>query len=221
MTLVADGSIAPSSASKNTSSKDLLLELTERVIVAALYGHFAFRLWLTYKYSFDSIVGLLLLSETIPVVLVLIRKPSTSLSRRPSDWLFGIAGTTVPLLISPAIIHPVVSQSFCLALVVLGMAVQISAKAVLGLSFGIVAANRGVKVLGPYRFIRHPMYAGYQITTIGLLLAMPSLLNTALYASAFALQVIRIFREERLLSKDQDYRNFSARVRYRLLPGVF
>jgi protein-S-isoprenylcysteine O-methyltransferase Ste14 len=34
-------------------------------------------------------------------------------------------------------------------------------------------------------------------------------------------QVIRIFREERLLMQDAGYRVFAARVRYRLLPGVF
>ncbi len=35
-------------------------------------------------------------------------------------------------------------------------------KVLLGLSFGVVAANRGVKIGGPYSFIRHPMYAGYR-----------------------------------------------------------
>jgi hypothetical protein len=34
-------------------------------------------------------------------------------------------------------------------------------------------------------------------------------------------QVIRIFREERVLMQDAEYRVFSTRIRYRLLPGVF
>jgi protein-S-isoprenylcysteine O-methyltransferase Ste14 len=50
---------------------------------------------------------------------------------------------------------------------------------------------------------------------------MPSLLNAILYASALALQIVRILREERILCQDQHYRDFAARVSYRLLPGVF
>jgi protein-S-isoprenylcysteine O-methyltransferase Ste14 len=50
---------------------------------------------------------------------------------------------------------------------------------------------------------------------------MPSLLNSALYAMAFAFQVIRILREEAVLMQSQEYRDFAARVRYRLLPGLF
>jgi protein-S-isoprenylcysteine O-methyltransferase Ste14 len=65
------------------------------------------------------------------------------------------------------------------------------------------------------------MYAGYTATQIGLLQAMPSLLNAALYALAFAFQVVRILREEAALMQSQDYRDFAARGRYRLLPSVF
>lgn len=101
------------------------------------------------------------------------------------------------------------------------MFIQISAKVALGVSFGLVAANRGVRVSGPYRFVRHPMYAGYVITHVGLLLAMPSAFNALLYACALLLQIVRIKREERVLMQDQQYQDFSARVRYRLLPGVF
>jgi len=101
------------------------------------------------------------------------------------------------------------------------MFLQISAKVILGLGFGIIAANRGVKSLGPYRFVRHPMYAGYTLTHIGLLLAMPSLTNAALYSLALGLQISRIYREERILRLDPIYREFASRVRYRLVPYVF
>ena len=101
------------------------------------------------------------------------------------------------------------------------MFIQISTKVALGVSFGLVAANRGVRVSGPYRFVRHPMYAGYVITHVGLCSAMPSAINALLYVCALSLQIVRIKREERVLMQDQQYRDFSARVRYRLLPGVF
>jgi protein-S-isoprenylcysteine O-methyltransferase Ste14 len=65
------------------------------------------------------------------------------------------------------------------------------------------------------------MYAGYTLNHVGVLLAMPSLLNCALYAAAFLLQIVRITREECVLMRDPAYRDFAARVRFRLLPGVF
>ena len=116
---------------------------------------------------------------------------------------------------------PLLPSVICLLIIIGGIFTQITAKIVLGRSFGVVAANRGVKVAGPYRIIRHPMYAGYTITHIGLLLSMPSLLNAALYTLAFSFQVVRILREEAVLVRSEDYRDFCSRVRYRLLPGVF
>lgn len=201
--------------------KAIALDMTERVIVAAMFGQFGFRTLSSYWQSADIVTLLLLLSETIPFLLILLRKPSTTLSDRPSDWFFSLAGTTAVLLVTPVLADPLISRSVCLAIIVAGMFIQISAKVALGVSFGLVAANRGVRVSGPYRFVRHPMYAGYVITHVGLLLAMPSAFNALLYACALLLQIVRIKREERVLMQDQQYQDFSARVRYRLLPGVF
>jgi protein-S-isoprenylcysteine O-methyltransferase Ste14 len=41
---------------------------------------------------------------------------------------------------------------------------------VLGRSFGLLPAQRGLVVVGPYRFVRHPIYFGYLIGHIGFLL---------------------------------------------------
>ncbi len=82
-------------------------------------------------------------------------------------------------------------------------------------------ANRGVKTRGLYRVVRHPIYAGYTLTHIGFLLGFPSLQNAALYAAVFAIEVMRLLREEAVLKRDPAYVDYAARVRYRLLPGVF
>lgn len=82
-----------------------------------------------------------------------------------------------PLFITIAPLHPLAPRLLCYFVVVGGIGLQLFAKVFLGLSFGVVAANRGVKIGGPYSFIRHPMYAGYTLSHIGLLLAMPSLVR--------------------------------------------
>ena len=203
-------------------SRFIVLDVTERVIVASLFLNFGYGIIRQYAAAPNIVTALLFVSEFIPFALIVLRPPSRSLSQDPLDWLFGVAGTAFPLLISPTVaVDPVIPRAICLMLVLLGLCGQISAKIVLGSSFGIIAANRGVKVLGPYRLVRHPMYAGYTLTHIGLWLAMPSLQNAILYACALTLQIVRIRREERILNLDPAYREFASRTRYRLLPGVF
>lgn len=102
-----------------------------------------------------------------------------------------------------------------------GILVQISAKLSLRRSFGILPANRGVVVHGPYRVVRHPMYLGYLIADAGFLLASFGVQNVVVLAVHWALQVGRVIREERLLSNDDSYREYKKRVPFRLILGVF
>nr|WP_235996271.1 MULTISPECIES: isoprenylcysteine carboxylmethyltransferase family protein [Burkholderia] len=102
-----------------------------------------------------------------------------------------------------------------------GIALQLFAKLSLGRSFGLLPANRGVVSTGAYRFVRHPIYAGYLLSEIGFLLANFSTRNLVTISVWMVLQIGRIMLEERLLSDDADYRAYRARVRYRLIPGVF
>ena len=52
--------------------------------------------------------NVLLVSESIVVLFVLIRRPTTTISRRGFDWLSGFAGTLAPLLVIPAERTPMV-----------------------------------------------------------------------------------------------------------------
>ena len=201
--------------------KTILFDLAERIIVTAVFGVFTYRLFMSFAETFSVLSMLLFVAEALPFIYIVLRAPSASLSQKPVDWGFGILGSVAPLLIKPVPAEPLVPILLCFLLMVAGIFFQISAKVVLGRAFGIIAANRGVRILGPYRFLRHPMYAGYTMTHIGFLLAMPSPINAAFYAGALALQIVRIYREERVLMQDVSYRAFAARVRYRLLPGVF
>ena len=108
-----------------------------------------------------------------------------------------------------------------MVLLLSGLAVQVWAKLTLRRSFGIIPANRGVKASGPYRFVRHPMYLGYVTVHIGFLVLSPNLWNLVVYGVSFAIQIVRIRAEERLLGQDPAYAAFQTRTRYRLLPGVF
>lgn len=164
---------------------------------------------------------LILIAETSVVFFVLIRRPSKAISVELGDWLLAATATAAPLLIMPApspfawLVYPGI------ALVFVGNCTQIWAKLYLRRSFGIAPANRGIKIGGPYRFVRHPMYAGYLTVHIGIMMLMPSALNLVIYTIGWWAQILRLLAEERLLGQDPAYQAFSQQVRYRLVPGVF
>ena len=114
---------------------------------------------------------MLLVSESVVVLFILLRRPTREISRRPGDWALGLSGTLLPLLAIAPKGAPAAGLALSAALMAAGFLLQLWAKLTLRRSFGVVAANRGVKATGPYAFVRHPMYAGYALTHIGFLLA--------------------------------------------------
>jgi len=202
-------------------SRLMLLDIVERAVVMLVFARFAF-VMLSAPSGTGSLLRLILLvSESLPVFLILTRREPKARSDKTVDWLLGLLGTILPLLAVPVAAGALVPVGLCGAAMLIGLYVQISAKVILGRSFGLIAANRGIKVTGPYRIVRHPMYAGYTIIHVGFLLAFPSLWNVVLYSTELVIQIGRVLREELLLSQDQCYRDYAARVRYRLIPMIF
>ena len=197
------------------------LDMVERVVVASGLFVLAWR-YIPVILETASLISILLLaSEAMVVVFVLFRRRTQNISVRPGDWLVGLLGTTAPLLAIPYSGTALVPAGLVGVLMVLAFVLQLSAKLTLRRSFGVVAANRGVKISGPYRLVRHPMYAGYILTHIAILLAGPNLWNVLVYGFAFAMQLLRITAEERILSQDSAYGTFALAVPYRLLPHVY
>jgi len=196
-----------------------LLDLVEQVAVLALYTWLVIRLWPGEFSASNWYPVLLLLSEGLVVLLLLIRRPTDRISTRGLDWVLAAGGTFVVLLVGPgaAPLHGPLGA----VLMLVGLAIHVGAKLSLFRSFGVVAANRGVKAGGLYRYVRHPMYAGYMLTHVGFLLVAPSRWNLAVHGAAWAVLVARIYAEEKVLSEDPAYQSLKARVRYRLLPGLF
>ena len=164
---------------------------------------------------------MLVASEAMVVLFILLRRPTTAISHRLSDWLVGFGGTTAGLCVISADGPPLMPTPLCGLLMLIGFCVSVGAKLTLRRSFGLVAANRGVIVKGPYRLVRHPMYAGYLMIYVGYLLSGPNAWNLFVYALTTTLQIVRVLAEERVLRRDPLYQQFCAKVRYRLIPLVF
>ena len=75
---------------------------------------------------------------------------------------------------------------------------------------------------GPYRFVRHPGYAGNILALFGILLALGSVWTLIPAAVASIIAVIRTVLEDQTLQEElPGYRDYARRVRYRLIPGVY
>lgn len=158
-------------------------------------------------------------SEMLSVFFILVRRGGL-MAGTPFAVAVAFAGTGLPLLVRPdgaSLVPTVVSAS----LMVAGLGLSILSKLYLNRSFGLIAANRGVKVKGPYRFVRHPMYLGYFADQVGFLLASFSIANLIIYLFAWSFQILRIGEEEKMLRNDPAYQLFANRVTRRLVPGIY
>lgn len=198
-----------------------LLDRIEQVLILAMWALLVRRVFGALASGQNPDAWLLLVSETAVVVFTMIRRPTEAISLEFGDWLLAITATAAPLLIRPGADLLPALRPLGVTLVLTGTIVQAWAKFALNRSFGIAPANRGIKISGPYRLVRHPMYAGYLLVHVGVLLLMGSWGNAAIYAIGWAAQIRRLLAEERLLGADPAYQAYAARVRWRLLPGLF
>jgi protein-S-isoprenylcysteine O-methyltransferase Ste14 len=75
---------------------------------------------------------------------------------------------------------------------------------------------------GPYRFVRHPGYAGNILSLAGIVLALGSVWTLIPAGAALIIAVIRTALEDRTLQEElPGYRDYARRVRYRLIPGIY
>ncbi len=197
------------------------LDWLERLAVLAFYLWLVARLVANYA-DHGGLANLLLLpSEGLVVVLLVLRRRARTISTHPGEWLLALGGTCSAMLVRAESGQSLVSPLLGGTVILMGMVIQVLAKISLGRSLGCVPAHRGLKRSGPYRFIRHPMYAGYAVSHIGFLLMNLTLWNLVVYVGCESMMVLRVLAEERLLRGDPGYRDYQIDVRYRLIPGLF
>jgi protein-S-isoprenylcysteine O-methyltransferase Ste14 len=87
-----------------------------------------------------------------------------------------------------------------------------------------IQSERGHEVVdrGPYRYVRHPGYAGAVGFTLASPVALGSWLALVPAALTVAVLVVRTGLEDAVLQKElQGYSSYARRVRNRLLPGIW
>ena len=99
-----------------------------------------------------------------------------------------------------------------------GLLVSIWALAALGRSFSISPADRGIVRRGPYRLLRHPMYAGELLSMLGVCIAYGSVWNLTVLIVFSSFVYIRILEEESIL---KSYYQYAKETKWRLIPGIW
>ena len=106
-------------------------------------------------------------------------------------------------------------------LLILGTTWAVWSLRILDRNVSVLAQARGLADRGPYRWVRHPLYAGELVSALGIAVATNSLPAVALWLVMCGLQAYRALREEQvLLAALPGYRDYRSRTAA-LLPGVF
>jgi protein-S-isoprenylcysteine O-methyltransferase Ste14 len=175
------------------------------------------------------------LAKTDPALLAE-RLRLTARDEQPAadkKFMLVFAATALVWLVAMGLDRRLHASGFPLALQGLGLAMYLLSTGFIMWVFRVnsfaapvikVQAARDHHVIstGPYAWVRHPMYSGVMLFFFGIPLLLGSwwgLVIAPLFAVLFA---VRARIEERaLVAGLPGYADYAARVRYRLLPGVW
>jgi protein-S-isoprenylcysteine O-methyltransferase Ste14 len=121
----------------------------------------------------------------------------------------------------PRAMMSVPAEILSAALISVGAAVSVWILIRLRNSFSILPQARALVTTGPYRRIRHPLYAAEGIASLGLMLQFVQPWSAAITLIGFACQILRMHYEEQVLGATfPEYSPYKART-YRLVPRVY
>jgi protein-S-isoprenylcysteine O-methyltransferase Ste14 len=203
------------------SRRERLGDLLARVTIGTLYTLLSINVLADFMRT-GRLTGLLLLAaESLVVVLTVLRRPAVQINRSVAAAVVTVVSVGGPPMLRTASVPALAPDVVTAVLSAVGLAIVVAGKASLGRSFGLVPANRGVVVRGPYTLVRHPIYAGYLVTHVAFFAQHPTPWNAAVLLIGDVTLVVRALMEERVLSADETYQGYCRRVGWHLVPGVF
>jgi protein-S-isoprenylcysteine O-methyltransferase Ste14 len=175
------------------------------------------------------------LAKTDPALLAERLRPTFQADQPAADKKFMLAFVVATLiwLVAIGLDRRAQASDVPLVLQALGLAMYLLSTAVIMWVFREnsfaapvvkVQAARHHRVIssGPYAFVRHPMYSGVMLFFVGVPLLLGSWWGVAIAPAFAVLFAIRARIEERALVEGlPDYADYAARVRYRLVPGLW
>ncbi len=87
-----------------------------------------------------------------------------------------------------------------------------------------IQVEEGQRVIssGPYRYVRHPLYAGGLLMWLATALALGSYVALPFFAQLVPVFVLRLLNEEKVLRRDlRGYAEYCQGTPYRLIPYIW
>jgi protein-S-isoprenylcysteine O-methyltransferase Ste14 len=224
------------------------MKIVLQAVASSLIGLALFGLWLflpagTFNYWQAWVfIAVFAISTAVPTIYLLLKDPAT-LQRRMHAGPGAETRTVQKIAVSGAFL------SLAAMMVVSAFdhrfgwssvptAVSLSGDALVALGLGIamlvvlqnkyaaanitVEAEQKVVSTGLYGLVRHPMYFGSLIMMVGIPLALDSYWGLVIVIPGLIVLAIRILDEEKALEQELDgYREYTQKVRHRLLPYVW
>jgi len=199
----------------------IVTDLMSRALIVMLFTMLSINLLADFRRT-GHVTGLLLLvGEALVVILTVVRRRAIQVDRSVAAGILTMISVAGPPMLRASDVASLVPDVATAMISAVGLGLVVIGKMALGRSFGLVPANRGIVVRGPYTVVRHPIYTGYLITHIGFFMADPTGWNAAVILIADSALILRALMEERVLSADAEYQSYCRRVGWHLVPGVF
>jgi protein-S-isoprenylcysteine O-methyltransferase Ste14 len=192
-----------------------------RILVIVLFSIMAVSFGADFLATGRLTGPLLVASEALVVIMTVFRRAPAAVDRSIQARVLTTLSLFGPPLARPSLIAPLASEFVTVGVSALGLLVVIAGKISLGRSFGLIPANRGIVSTGLYRLVRHPIYLGYLITHFAFVAANPTIWNVAVMLTSDIALLARAVCEEGTLARDEAYRRYQTRVRWRVVPGLF
>jgi protein-S-isoprenylcysteine O-methyltransferase Ste14 len=174
--------------------------------------------------------GVLILAHTAAIVFIAlaliflaVRQPPKAKAKGLVPRISAIAGSYLMVAVVWLPPQPIgLMLSFVsIALILGGVCFSIFSLSHLGRSFSLMPEARRLVTDGPYAVVRHPLYLGEAVSTLGLTLQYLSPLAFTILALQLAFQFQRMKNEEKVLGslfpEYESYRTHTAR----LVPGIY
>ena len=180
------------------------------------------RLSIRENYSNQLLFWLEFAIPALILISYLIRPPARSTARGAVGILLPPVAAVLPLsfITFDVTWFGLAHQEALLALLVVPTALMVWGYLSLNRSFGLLAEARELKTGGPYRWVRHPVYAAQMLCGLVVMLWRFAPANLGLYLLFVTAQVLRAGAEEAALTAAfPEYQEYARRT-WRFLPGV-